>query len=568
MEVPAEEAGDMLEQTLLQCYDKEAVAKLLDKGVKGAESQSWWDASEENGPVTKRLKFSSGLQERDEKSSRGSKGCQELRGLKIRAGVGQCQAYEGPELSSEFEEQEEIRRGTLKVLQAEKEYLVSKVSMLEAELRTEKSYRAHYEDKSLQLGRNAQKMEDVLISQKIQIRAFKQQPSSAKIEQMKARMLIRIGDIEKDTIETKAAVDSELKNISDIKKPLENVSKLVEFLKTELEARDKKISEYENLLGERDKIVAEIETEVSGSSSTFPPNDLNKNSISLEASDGHNQGASNRVETKDNGKIFKDKKEFMVEMSSDLESSQIVSRLQADLDKLSSKNKKLKDKKEALGNEYDELERYLTKIEIKLEKRESKLEKLSSELESCQFEIGSLEELNDNLLKQLTVLKEESVLLKDTIAQKEAKLLRSELKLNLSKEELKLDVEDSYMQREEHLRNEATGLRRGLESANLKINNLLQSKHKLEIRLENHKLEIYTSVRNQKVEMKRLRKIHESSVQQLSNTIKLLKMQLEDKQEGMEVNNNNVDETGDHVRNGLTNTGKPDKKQENGEGRS
>ena len=95
--------------------------------------------------------------------------------------------------------------------------------MLEAELRTEKSYRAHYEDKSLKLGRNTKKIEDVVISQKIQIRAFKQQPNISKIEQMKAKMLIRIGDIEKDTIETKAAVVSELKNISEIKNPLDNV---------------------------------------------------------------------------------------------------------------------------------------------------------------------------------------------------------------------------------------------------------------------------------------------------------------------------------------------------------
>merc|ERR1719318_2088814 len=98
-------------------------------------------------------------------------------------------------------------------------------------------------------------------------------------------------------------------------------------------------------------------------------------SNSVEASDNHNQGVSNTVETMDDVKMSEDKKECMVEASSDLESSQeIISRLEADLDKLASKNKKLRIKKEALGNEYDELEKYLTKIEMKLDKRESKLE--------------------------------------------------------------------------------------------------------------------------------------------------------------------------------------------------
>jgi len=547
MESPVEEAGDMLEQTLLKCYDKEAVAKLLDKRMKSAQPQSQWDAAEDDGPVAKRSKISSGSQDRDEKGSRVSEGSQEERRSKI------CDEKR-PELSSGFEDREETR-GALKVFQAEKEYLLTKVSMLEAELRTEKSYRAHYEEKSLKLGRNVKRMEDVVISQKIQIRAFKQQPNNSKIEQMKAKMLIRIGDIEKDTIETKAAVVSELKNISDIKKPLENVSKLVEFLQAELEARDKKIEEYENLLGERGKTAPENETEGSGSTSTLPPNELNKNSYSVDVSD-HSQEASNRVES-DLMKTTEGKTESIVEMSSKLESSlEIISRLKDDINKISSKNNKLKDKKEALGEEYDKLERYLTKIEMKLDKRESKLEKLSSEYESCQFERESLKELNDNLLKQLTVLKEESVLLKDTIAQKEAKLLRSELKLKLSKEELKLDVVDSFKQREEHMKNETVGLRRDLESANLKINNLLQAKHRLEIEVDNLKLEIYTSVRNQKVEMKKMRKIHESSAQHLSNTVKLLKIQLGEKQEGLEVNNNNnkVGETVIHERRGVANS--------------
>ena len=115
------------------------------------------------------------------------------------------------------------------------------------------------------------------------------------------------------------------------------------------------------------------------------------------------------------------------------------------------------------------MKRYLTKDEAWPERIQAK-----EAFVSClSLKLNHYGELNDN------VLKEENVLLKDTIAQKEAKLLRSELKLKLSKEELKLDVEDSFKPREEHMKN---GLRRDIESANLKIN-LLQAKHWLEIYL-------------------------------------------------------------------------------------
>ena len=51
--------------------------------------------------------------------------------------------------------------------------------------------------------------------------------------------------------------------------------------------------------------------------------------------------------------------------------------------------------------------------------------------------------------------------------------------------------------------------------------------------------------------MKTMRKIHESSAQQLSNTVKLLKMQLVEKHGGIEVNNNKVDLTVEHDRRGV-----------------
>ena len=58
----------MLEQTLLQCYDKEAV----DKRLKNADPQSQWDTGEDDGPEAKRSKMSSGSRDGDEKGSRVS----------------------------------------------------------------------------------------------------------------------------------------------------------------------------------------------------------------------------------------------------------------------------------------------------------------------------------------------------------------------------------------------------------------------------------------------------------------------------------------------------------------
>jgi len=472
MELHNKEVDDVLEQTLLQSYDKEAVAKLLDKGMKRAVAVSQWDQENEVS-TAKRTRTSD-----ENKSTEG--------------------------------------------LFDENHYLESKIEMLEAQLKTEKERRMHFEEKSFKQAKNLKKVEEVVSSQKIQLRAVKNQPSSIKIEQMKAKMLIRIGDIEKDTIETKAVVAAELRNIADIKKPLENVSKLVEFLKTELETRDKQIEEGETLLIEREKNILEIESKLGEMSSSLPDIQTSKSSPAV------NECSEEKV--KNDFVYFKFKEE---------ENLVTIADLTHDIDKLEKKNKKLKDKKEVLGEDYDELERYLTKTEMKLEKKELKFERLSSEIESSHVEIESLTELNENLLEQMKVLKEETVLLKDTITQKESKLSRVELKLRLSKEDLKSEVLDSYKTKEGLRKKEATSFRNDLEAANLKINNLLQSKHKLEIDVENLKLEIYTLVRSQKAEMKKLKNAHDASTQQMFKTIKLLRIQLD--AERLEDENNNFE---------------------------
>ena len=126
----------------------------------------------------------------------------------------------------------------------------SKINSLEDKLKAEKAHRVHYEEKSRKLAKNLEKAENVIISLKKKMREGTVQYSSSKIEQMRSKMLLRIGDIEKDTIEMKGLVAAELKNITDIKTPLENVSKLVEYLQSELESRDEKIKGYEKKLAE------------------------------------------------------------------------------------------------------------------------------------------------------------------------------------------------------------------------------------------------------------------------------------------------------------------------------
>ena len=140
MELHNKEVDDVLEQTLLQSYDKEAVAKLLDKGMKRAVAVSQWDQENEVS-TAKRSRTSD-----ENKSTEG--------------------------------------------LFDENHYLESKIEMLKGQLKTEKERRMHFEEKSFKQAKNLKKVEEVVSSQKIQLRAVKNQPSSIKIEQMKAKMLV------------------------------------------------------------------------------------------------------------------------------------------------------------------------------------------------------------------------------------------------------------------------------------------------------------------------------------------------------------------------------------------
>jgi len=207
-----------------------------------------------------------------------------------------------------------------------------------------------------------------------------------------------------------------------------------------------------------------------------------------------------------------------------------IEKLNDDLNRLSAKNMKLKDKKARIGEDYDTLENYLTKIELKLEKKTSKCDQLRSENDHLKIEIESLNELNENVMEQTRVLKEESVLLKDNIAQKDEKLARVEFQLSLSKEDLEFELRNSFKVKENELRKELICSKRELKSAFMKINNLLQSNHKLSLKVEDLELEQYSLVRKQKAEMKKVNKIHKAACQEISK--KLL-----EKREDIENNN-------------------------------
>eukprot|EP00092_Neocalanus_flemingeri_P024664 GFUD01026751.1.p1 GENE.GFUD01026751.1~~GFUD01026751.1.p1 ORF type:complete len:628 (-),score=197.71 GFUD01026751.1:36-1919(-) len=470
MDSSSESEINQLEQNLLKCYDKEAVSKLLDKKVEGQARSVQWEGGE-SGPAKRAKKF----------------------------------------------------EGT----QEEKSYLMSKIEMLEAELRTEKSYRTHYEAKASKEIRNVKKLEDSLRNLK------SLQYSSSKFEQLKSKLLVRIGDIEKDTIETKAVVVAELKNISDIKKPLENVNKLVEFLKSEVDARDENIEKNKEVLVEKDKIILNLETRLASGISSTLPTEMKEIADIIKCSEELNSELANIKKCSD------EKDEILRKLKIEVdEKASTLGRLRDDLEHLSSKNRKLLSKKEKLAEDYDDLESCLAKAVKKLDKKKEKLEKVTMESESAQYEIGTLKELNGNILEQMSALKQESVLLRERISLKDAKLLRTEGKLNLSKEALKMEVLQSFKLSEEHLQNQITRkdkdvvrLRCEIESSNLKVNNLLKENHKLQIEGDKLKLETNLLVRNQKAELKKLRRLQESSNSSLSNTIKLLKSRVTELEE-------------------------------------
>lgn len=446
------DADDVLEQTLLKSFDRESVAKLLGKEAVVSKLH------EDEVTKAKRIKLSDdGLEHVNE----------------------------------------------------------SKINSLEDKLKVEKAYRDHYEEKSRKLARNLGKAEDVIISLKKKMREGSVHYSSSKIEQMRSKMLLRIGDIEKDNIEMKGLVAAELKNITDIKTPLENVSKLVEYLQSELESRDEKIKGYENILA---------------AGNNEPVNNSGGNRVEQTLVSQREDVKDSSPEAENTAKKCKcshDLKELKETLENNMAT---IEKLNEDFDRLSGKNIKLKEKKERMGKDYDELEDYLTKIESKLEKKTSKCDHLRSENEHFKIKIESLKELNDNVMEQTRILKEESALLKDSIAQKDDKLARVEAQLSLSKEDLAINVRNTFKVKENELRKELICSKRELKSALMKINNLLQSNHKLSLKVGDLELEHYSLVRNQKAELKKIEKIHIAACQEISE--KLL--------EKRDVENNNV----------------------------
>merc|ERR1711872_583754 len=86
---------------------------------------------------------------------------------------------------------------------------------------------------------------------------------------------------------------------------------------------------------------------------------------------------------------------------------------------------------------------------------------------------------------------------------------------------------------EEEMIKELSLSKHELQYANLKIKDLLHSKHKLSIKVEDLKLENYALVRSQKAELKKVKKIHEDTCLEMSNELLLWK-----KGESVEDNNN------------------------------
>jgi len=384
----------------------------------------------------------------------------------------------------------------------------SKMSKLELQVKTERSYRVHYEEKSQKLARNLKKADDVIFSLKKKLREGSDEHNSLKIHQMKSKLLLRIGDIEKDTVELKGLIAAEIKNVVEIKTPLEKVSKLVEFLQSELDARDEKIKEFESGT-KRDKIVKE-------KANANERNNSNPEDGLVEGSSVMAEAVGNEFETS----LSLENEELKAKV---VEHQTTITELTKDLEMCNRKIGKLKDKKSRLGLDYDDLERYLTKIECKLEKKSAKCEQLDSVKEHFQIQIESLNELNENMMEQTKVLKEESSLLKDSIVQKDEKLARVESQLRMSKEELKLGVLRTFQVKEKEIKKELSLCKYELQSANLKINDLLYSNHKLSIKVEDLQLENYALVRSQKAEMKKVKKIHEDTCLEMSNKLLLRK---------------------------------------------
>jgi len=380
------------------------------------------------------------------------------------------------------------------------------ISRLKEKLKTEKSCRVYYKEKSQKLTRKLKEKEDLIISMKNKSGQGSIQRTDKKLEQLKSRLLVRIGDIEKDTIEMKAAVAAELKKVKGMKEPLENATNLVVSLQSEWQARDEKNEYYEDTF--------------------YLPRNSKQDSSTEDAT-------KCGILHSDKG-IVNNTEESMIEFKLS------NARLSKELEKLSDKNFKLKEKKMRLTEDYDNLERYVNKVEKKLETKEVQFAELYTEKERCLAQVESLRELNERESEENRVLKHESMLLKDSIAEKDSKLSRLELQLRIYKEEQSVEVLRSVKIKEENLRKEVASLKYILHTASMEIDTLHEDKKKLETQAEDLKNENYVFVRRQNTEMEKVRKVYEGSRQEMSKKIKSLEKTVENLRDGD--NNNHVSE--------------------------
>jgi len=388
----------------------------------------------------------------------------------------------------------------------ETRYMELEINRLKEKLKTEKSCRAYYEEKSQKLSRKLQKNEDLIVSMKNKSREGSMQRTDTKLEQLKSRLLVRVGDIEKDTIEMKAAVAAELKKLKVMKEPLENATSLVDFLQSELKEKGIKIEFNEDTF----KLLSDTRQDFSFKDET-----------------------NNSILHPDKGIVNKAEKSMReIEMNN--------ARLSEELEKLSYKNSRLKDTKMRLKEDYDHLERYLNKVEKKHETKEAQCADLQLEKKRFLAEIEISKDFKEREFEQTRVLKHESMLLKDSIAEKDAKLSRLELQLRLLKEEYGVEASRSVKMKVENLKKEVAYLKYDLDTANMKIDTLHKDKNKLEIQAENLKMENYAFVRRQNTEMEKVRKTYEGSRRDMEKKIKALEKTIENLRSGD--NNNDVSE--------------------------
>merc|ERR1712025_73372 len=91
----------------------------------------------------------------------------------------------------------------------------------------------------------------------------------------------------------------------------------------------------------------------------------------------------------------------------------------------------------------------------------------------------------------------------------------------------------SFQVKEKEMKKELSLSKHDLQSANLKINDLLHSNHKLSMKVEDLKLGNYALVRSQKAELKKVKKTHEETFLKMSNELLMC-----NKGESVEDNNN------------------------------